>query len=522
MSTIQGSPAPRLASKLHEDVTTTDSDASPATRRPRPALGSRKSTNSVLMERRIREFEVVSQMLSQAMTADGADPEERAVMDAEAAETMTKLRTTLTKVRKFEKQHGRMPSEAELTEISSVDEDAMTESEHFDPRESGMSATPSAIGDHSHTLREELNESRAYASQLEHQIQQLNSQIRGSGDNTPAEGDHSAEATEVDISEHNAKMREMSSANQARLDHLRTIHWEEMNEVREQHQQDVEQLRQDHEVYLNSLRTDHESDIADKEDEMQRLKEQVTTLAHQTEETSKDREKAVSNKDKELATLRKQIEELNTQTAAALSAKNKYADGLQHQLDTLSTQLEEVRNGKPDTTESDAKLADLLAQLEAEKSKSANAIQQEADLAHLKLRVEQYEQQLSENVSLEARISQLSQELEAEKAKSNSADKDAEITRLKAEIESFTLRADPETSVSPSRDVSPVKSDAEKEQLRSKLAAMEKRHQAAKDNAKSKSAKQVEEHANRLAEALQSHQNQLSESQTALQQLQQY
>ena len=56
------------------------------------------------MEQRVREFELVSQMLQQAMTVEGKTPEEQEALKSEAAETMTKLRTTLAKVRKFEKE----------------------------------------------------------------------------------------------------------------------------------------------------------------------------------------------------------------------------------------------------------------------------------------------------------------------------------------------------------------------------------------------------------------------------------
>src|SRR6202008_13549 len=112
-STIPASPAIKAEVEEPED-NKENIDAEGEKAPVRPALGSRKSTRSVLIEQQIREFELVTDMLQAAMTADGADDQEQQTINNEATATIAKLKSSLANAREFERIHGRLPTSAEL------------------------------------------------------------------------------------------------------------------------------------------------------------------------------------------------------------------------------------------------------------------------------------------------------------------------------------------------------------------------------------------------------------------------
>lgn len=462
---------------------------------------------------------------------------EKETLESEAAETMTKLRTTLGKVRKFEKKHGRVPSEAELAEISSVDETLSDAERALDPSESLASGRASVAGEHAHTLREELNESRAYAVQLEHQVQDMTSKLQEFGEEAEAESEKINEAAINAKGDHAQQLREMSSTNQKRMDHLRNVHYEEMKDLREQHQHEIEELQRH-----------QESDVSEKEDQIQRLQEQVADIEKQKEHATKEsqeRETDLASLRAELAELKKTNADLAEQhsneldkfkaAADVVLVKNKDNEGeWQSQLQNLREQLEKAKHESQHTSELSAELAELKEQLEAERSKVPDTSAHDAEIARLSTA-------LGEARKYESQVVDLKKELTESNSKSmadNAADREKlgqELAILKVELEAERSKARTASEVSAdrarprtlseaptssSRDVSPIKSDAEKEELRKKLAAIEKRHQAAKENAKVKSAKQAEEYATRMAEQLKAHEDALSETRNELAQLQ--
>ncbi|KAK5098208.1 hypothetical protein LTS08_006341 [Lithohypha guttulata] len=549
--TTADTPTARTAVKSKNGhIPASEQASSNSVRSVRPTLGSRKSTHSVLMEQQFREFELVNRMLQQALNAEGADPDRQEALETEAAETMDKLRNTLGKVRKFEKKNNRAPTEDELAEVSSVDTAPSDVEKDLDPDDSMVSAAPSVAGGHGHTLRAELNESRAHAAQLEHQIGELTAKLRVFSESAEEESEKANDAVTNVKDEHTQQIRQMSSQNQKRMDHLRTIHYEEMKELREQHQQQ-----------LDKLRRNQESDVTEKDDQLQRLQEQIESIRNENKDAVRNRELVTARHSSEVAYLTQRIEHLAkeksdamaTSEAAldalraettALAAKNKNREETsQLEIERLRVDLEQALAAVHDISQYDAQIAQLKADLEQERGRITDTSKQDQEIERLTLALKQ-KKELEAKVSdqrteldhlkslletankgnltiakLEAELATANTELRAEKDKSFKV-RDKERANSRGENPASIPKVKPDSSLPASRPVSPIKSDAEKAELRNKLTAMEKRHQAAKDNAKSKSAKLAEEHAAQMAEQLQKHEAALNESRQELERLQ--
>ena len=112
LSTIPASPA--LANL---DTNTLESLIVPAATTKRPVLHSRKSTMSVTIEQRLREMELVHQMLRVAMAEDGSDDEEaKEEYGRKVDESLASLRTKLEEARRNE---GIDTQESEASKVSS-------------------------------------------------------------------------------------------------------------------------------------------------------------------------------------------------------------------------------------------------------------------------------------------------------------------------------------------------------------------------------------------------------------------
>jgi hypothetical protein len=157
LSTIPASPSVKPGDEGAEEDKENATEVPKKSLAPvRPALGSRKSTRSLLIEQRIREFELVNGMLQAAMTADGADEQEQQTMDQEAAATLAKLKSDLAKVREFERVNGRVPTAAELDEIQSIAEEEAQEPQNEADADLVEKVQDAAVGE----LQKELAQSR--------------------------------------------------------------------------------------------------------------------------------------------------------------------------------------------------------------------------------------------------------------------------------------------------------------------------------------------------------------------------
>ncbi len=99
LSTIPASPAPPKP----ETTTTVTSTAPPPAKETRPVLLNRKSTMSVTIEQRLREMELVHQMLRVAMAEDGdEDDEAKEEYGRKVDESLASLRIRLEEARRNE------------------------------------------------------------------------------------------------------------------------------------------------------------------------------------------------------------------------------------------------------------------------------------------------------------------------------------------------------------------------------------------------------------------------------------
>lgn len=117
LSTIPASPAPTQSDSTASASAT---QPTPSTRAIRPALNSRKSTMSVTIEQRLREMELVHQMIHVAMAEDGDESDEvKEEYGRKVDESLASLRTKLEEARRNEgiadrqadTQSGNQPSE---------------------------------------------------------------------------------------------------------------------------------------------------------------------------------------------------------------------------------------------------------------------------------------------------------------------------------------------------------------------------------------------------------------------------
>lgn len=120
LSTIPASPAP-----ANPETNTLESLIAPAaTEARRPVLHSRKSTMSITIEQRLREMELVHQMLRVAMAEDGNDNDEvKEEYGRKVDESLASLRVRLEEARRNE---GIDPQDKEVSKVSSEKSNGVT------------------------------------------------------------------------------------------------------------------------------------------------------------------------------------------------------------------------------------------------------------------------------------------------------------------------------------------------------------------------------------------------------------
>lgn len=216
-------------------------------------------------------------------------------------------------------------------------------------------------------IEEELAQSQAHVKHLQERLDDLTEKLQQSSSDGDEQGDKINAATEAVRTEHANKMRDMSSANQARLDHLRMIHREELDELRTQHDEEVAELtknRDDEAVKRNA--------------EVESLREQTKTLTDQLADAEtrngqleqlqlkyKALEKDRSEEDVELKQLRAKVQEIAVQTTEA-EGKDREISRLQAEIARLSTELHvgESSQSKAEVDSEAASSKDLHKELE--------------------------------------------------------------------------------------------------------------------------------------------------------------
>ena len=343
LSTIPASPL--VKSNAEESDDDKENATSEATLRipvpVRPALGSRKSTRSVLIEQRVREFELVNSMLQAAMTADGIDEEEQQLLDQEAANTIAKLKSDLFKVRGFERSHGRVPTAAELDEMHSVAGEEIPELEDEADAQLLDEVQNASLAE----MRKELAQSRAQAEAFETELTELKIKLEQFSQSAEEEAGRVQEAAEAIRKEHAAKIDELASIHDARIQDVQTAHQEHVEKLSDEHVAKTEQLS-GHLTTVKESAAQSKSELevlrkvaaerasaADSYSEMKNTLEtkigslelQLRSQAAESQRKVEHAESEIANKQKEVTQQQQQLakanKELSRQTQAVQSLK---------------------------------------------------------------------------------------------------------------------------------------------------------------------------------------------------------
>ncbi|EXJ91362.1 hypothetical protein A1O1_04474 [Capronia coronata CBS 617.96] len=352
LSTIPASPAVKIDVEEPED--NKENASSQGEEKPkapvRPALGSRQSTRSVMIEQKIREFELVNTMLQAAMTADGVEDEEQELIKQEASSTIAKLKSDLAKVREFERVHGRLPTEAELEDAQSAKEEA----EPTSPTDEQEAEAPSAEGPLVAELQHELAQSEAHAEALQAELMGLKTKLEDSSKTADEESGRVQEVTEAIRAEYVAKIAEMTS-----------LHEEQVRKLESTHQNSVQELRNTQESGTETLKKSFSHQLAEKESKFEELKSQL-------DEALKAASAVSLSKEAEVDKLRAELEEMRTATAKDQAAKDAEIEALKLDLETKKIDSEAASQTSPSPASSPAhnqELADAQQKLAAAKAR---------------------------------------------------------------------------------------------------------------------------------------------------------
>lgn len=318
LSTIPASPATKPGAEEAEH-NKENAIASTGDKPVRPALGSRKSTRSVLIEQQIREFELVNSMLQAAMASDGANEEEKQNISEEAAATISKLKSDLAKVREFERTHGRLPTNAELEEAASVAAESEARSPIAETASQGENAGPDTS-----VLQTELAQSKEEVNTLHAQLAELKTKLEEFSKSAEEENRIAQATAELIQKEHVAKIEELMTLNESKLGELEIVHKAKIDELASGQQSEVDALTEK-----------FTSQVTAKEAEASQLRSELDEL--QTSGSSKE-----TANQSELEKLNKELEELRAATDKEKLVKDAEIERLRLDLETRKIESESM------------------------------------------------------------------------------------------------------------------------------------------------------------------------------------
>lgn len=360
----------------------------------RPALGSRKSTRSVLIEQQIREFELVNTMLMQAMASDGTDDQEQQEVNETAAASIAKLKADLIKVRQFERENGRLPTEGELDGVGSLATETISEQ-----AEEGSSSTVD--------FKAQLKASQAEIDALQSELDALKTKLETST-KTAADNDlQTEEAAEAVRKEHST-----------RIDELVALHDQKYNQLSDDHQKEVESLSATQAIQLDALK-DQLSQKLNNE------RETIETLQTELEET---RSTSVKQQAEHRAEVEKMRLELEAQNAANASPSPSSSPDHAQELASAQQKLEAAQS-RHLAAKDNAKSKIAKIQEDAEARVSALEAQHREELELLKRDQEHAQTELSSKV---AELDAIAAELDSKT--SQVATQDQEHVKINGEV----------------------------------------------------------------------------------------
>ncbi|KEF52156.1 uncharacterized protein A1O9_11782 [Exophiala aquamarina CBS 119918] len=450
LSTIPASPAIKSdlehdsgdnKENLHSDV-----EKKPPTR---PALGTRKSTRSVLIEQQIREFELVNSMLQQAIAADGVDDQEQQSINEEAATSIAKLKADLAKVRQFERDNGRLPTETELDDVPEI---AAVDSFIQDGGQDESKAL---------NLQHELTEKQAEVESLHSELLSLRQKLEEFSKSAKDEASRVQAATEAIRTEHVSKIDELSALQEQKLKEMSTEHQNELEglhaqqkselvELKEQLAQQVAERQSEAtrlESELESLRSTTLKEQSEKDAEIETLKLDLKAKTVEVETASNTVPPPSPSPDhaQKLTEAQEALEAAQTRHLAAKdNAKTKIAkmqEEFEAKLSTLNTQHEGQLNdlkAKLDKAELDVatKAAQIAKQSDDNTKINGEVSRQGQVIESLKSQVLAFQQSKREELDTQSVIiSQLESEIESVKQENTSAAEAASAFLAKTERE---------------------------------------------------------------------------------------
>lgn len=394
----------------------------------RPALGSRKSTRSVLIEQQIREFELVSSMLQQAIASDGVDDQEQQSINEEAAASIAKLKTDLAKVRQFERENGRLPTESELEQVAEdVNVDGLAKNGEIE-----TSKTPD--------LKEALADKQTEMDTLQTELLNWKQKLEDFSKSAEEEASRVQAATEAIRAEHASKVEEML-----------TLQEEKRKAILDEHQRELDSVTARQQSELEVLKDQLSQEVAGKQSEASRLETELAELRASTL-------KAQSEKDAEIETLKLDLKAktLEVETASEAEASPSPSPDHEQKLAEAQSKLEAAQSrhlaAKDNAKTKIAKLQEdfdtKVSALSAQHEEQQAELRAKLDKAELEMaaKTAQIAKQSEEHTKISGEVSRQGQVIEALKSQVlafqqfKKEDHDAQalmIEKLESEIESL-------------------------------------------------------------------------------------
>jgi hypothetical protein len=437
----------------------------------RPTIGNRQSTRSVALVERIREFEIVSQMLQVAMAQEG-DNEGQEQTESEAAITIAKLRANLAQAVDQES----VEAQVEDVEIPEPSADLK--------EDSGKPDTATQNDDEVTSLREQLSESQGLVDTLSADLEQLKDKLANFSASAEEESRKVQEVIEAIRSEHAEKVDSLLTSHKQEMDRLRadtkdeieqksSSHYKEaaalqselaeanvslasheenaskIESMRDAHAKELDVLQKrveefkgkatSHEENVSALRTElaetkarlagHDATVIELESLKSAHAQELDTLQQQT----KDAEGIVASHSQELMTLQAELEE--AKTALSKHQERSAWDIKREDHQAALREIEEAKTSEIDNLKQThlAEIDDLQAKLErAAQTSTKNAAMQETEISHLGQVIETLQNEIqasgeAQTEAAEARLTAIKEEHEkamsaaVEQAKSSSS-----------------------------------------------------------------------------------------------------
>ena len=298
LSTIPASPNAKSSVQAVDDDKEDGVQPPTSTTKPpptRPPLGKRQSTRSVALQQRIREYQLVSDMLRLAMATEGEDQHDNEHIAQEAAATMAKLKADLANATAFEKLSGYSSDEAGLQENMVIGRED----------ESTAAPSPERMGDDLVALEAELAESRAAVSALSTEMTAAQLRLVEFGTATEQESFKVQAAVEAIRAEHATEIRHLLATHASEKEQA-TLAASTIAEAKAQHI-----LEQERAVHANAIQdfqnTVHEFKATNEHINAQNLKLEAA-IANQEREMN-GQESVIKSLQDEMITLQQAKQE---------------------------------------------------------------------------------------------------------------------------------------------------------------------------------------------------------------------